>query len=284
MDKSRVAWLIDFFKQLYKKIKADDIQATSAQLTYYLLLSFFPFLIFIMTLVGYANISMIDKVDDLREIIPVQAVSIIEEIIKEVSEGRSQALLSFGMLATLWATSRCINAIIKGLNKAYDIEDNRRLWKVRVFSILGTFVIGIVVLLSILMIVFGNWVGNQLSFLFHFSDSIHRLWNFLQYMVPLLVMTVVFTFLYLIGPNQKITFKEALPGAAFTTLGWIITSITFSIYVNQFGNFTKTYGSLAGVMILLIWLYISSNIILIGGEINATLAHRKRKPTLKFKK
>lgn len=284
MEKSRVAWLIDFFKQLFKKIRTDDIQATSAQLTYYLLLSFFPFLIFIMTLVGYANISMIDKVDDLREIIPVQAVAIIEEIIKEVSEGRSQALLSFGMLATLWATSRCINAIIKGLNKAYDIEDNRRLWKVRVFSILGTFVIGIVVLLSILMIVFGNWVGNQLSLLFHFSDSIHRLWNFLQYMVPLLVMTVVFTLLYLIGPNQKITFKEALPGAAFTTLGWIITSITFSIYVNQFGNFTKTYGSLGGVMILLIWLYISSNIILIGGEINATLALRKRKSSLKFKK
>ncbi|OAB40207.1 ribonuclease [Paenibacillus antarcticus] len=284
MEESRVTWLIDFFKQLFKKIKDDDVQAISAQLTYYLLLSFFPFLIFIMTLVGYANISIVDKVDDLREIIPVQAVTIIEEIIKEVSEGRSQALLSFGMLATLWASSRCIKAIIKGLNKAYAIEDNRRLWKMRVFSLLGTFVIGIVVLLSILLIVFGNWVGNQLSYLFHFSDSIHHLWNFLQYMIPLIVMTIVFTLLYMLGPNQKVTFKEALPGATFTTLGWIITSVTFSIYVNQFGNFTKTYGSLGGVMILLIWLYISSNIILIGGEINATLSHRNRKTTLKFKK
>ncbi len=284
MEKSRVAWLIDLIKQLFKKIKADDVQAISAQLTYYLLLSFFPFLIFVMTLVGYANISMEDNLNFIREIIPVQAVTIIEEIIKEVSEGRSQALLSFGMLATLWATSRCINAIIKGLNKAYDIEEDRKRWKLRIFSLLATFIIGIVVLLSILLLVFGGWVGDQLSVLFHFSDGLHQLWNFLQYVIPLLVMIVVFTLLYLLGPNRRISFKEALPGAIFTTIGWILTSIIFSIYVNQFGNFTKTYGSLGGVMIILIWLYISSIIILVGGEINAALAYRKKRSYLKFMK
>lgn len=273
MKKSRVAWFIDFSKQLFKKIRADDVQAISAQLTYYLILSFFPFLIFVMTLVGYANISMEDKISDLSEIMPLEAVSIIEEIVKEVSQGRSQALLSFGMLATLWAASRGINAIVKGLNKAYDLDEDRAFWKVRGISVLVTVVIGVIVLLSILLLVFGGWVGDQLTLLFQFSERLHRLWNLLQYGIPLIVMTVVFTFLYLFAPNRRITFREALPGAIFTTIGWITTSFIFSLYVNQFGNFTKTYGSLGGVMILLIWLYISSIIILVGGEINATLVH-----------
>lgn len=277
MNKSKVAWLIDFSKQLFKKIRADDVQAISAQLTYYLILSFFPFLIFIMTLVGYANISMEERITGLREIIPIEAVNIIEDIVKDVALGRSQALLSFGMLATLWAASRGINAVVKGLNKAYDTTENRASWKVRGISLLATVILGIVVLLSILLLVFGGWVGDQIVLVFHFSERIHRLWNLLQYIVPLVVMIVVFTFLYMFAPNRRITFKGALPGAIFSTFGWIATSSLFSLYVNQFGNFTRTYGSLGGLMILLVWLYISSIIILVGGEINATLVYKRGK-------
>lgn len=275
MNKGKLARLIDFSKQLFKKIRADDVQAISAQLTYYLILSFFPFLIFIMTLIGYANISMEERITGLREIIPIEAVNIIEDIVKDVSLGRSQALLSFGMLATLWAASRGINAVVKGLNKAYDTIENRALWKVRGISLLATVVLGFVILLSILLLVFGGWLGDQIILLFHLSERIHRLWNLLQYVVPLVVMIVVFTLLYMFAPSRKITFKGALPGAIFSTFGWILTSFLFSLYVNQFANFTRTYGSLGGLMILLVWLYISSIIILVGGEINATLVYKR---------
>ncbi|MGF7047796.1 membrane protein [Paenibacillus sp. DS2015] len=266
---------IDFFKQLYKKIKDDDVQAISAQLTYYLILSAFPFLIFIMTLIGYANISIEDKVSTLEDIVPAEAISIIEEILKEVAQGRSQTMLSFGMLATLWAASRGINAIIKGLNKAYDIDENRSFWKIRGISILATLVLSIVILLSGLLLVFGGWVGDQLFILLSYPSGFREVWGLLQYVVPLLVMTSVFTLLYYIAPSRKMTFKEVIPGAIFATIGWITTSVLFSTYVNRFGDFTRTYGSLGGVMILLIWLYISSIIILIGGEINATLVSRR---------
>ncbi|WP_438350470.1 YihY/virulence factor BrkB family protein [Paenibacillus sp. FA6] len=277
MKHAKVTPSIGFLKQLYSKIKENDVQSVSAQLTFYLILSFFPFMIFIMTLVGYANISVEDRINDLREIMPAEAITIIEEILKEVSVGRSQSLLSFGMLATLWAASRGINGIIKALNKAYDIEENRALWKVKGISFLATLVIGIVVLLSILLLVFGSWVGDQLFLLFHLPEGLHQLWNLLQYMVPLLVMVIVFTLVYWIAPNRKMSYKEALPGAIFTTFGWIATSMLFSIYVSRFGEFTKTYGSLGGVIVLLIWLYISSMIILIGGVMNATLAFRRGK-------
>ena len=266
-----------FLKHLYTKIKNDDVTAISAQISYYLILSSFPFMIFIVTLIGYANISIEEMINDLSGVIPVETVTIIEEILNEVSEGRNQTLLSFGMLATLWAASRGINAVIKGLNKAYGLEENRPFWKIRGLSFLATLVVGIVVIVSILLLVLGGWVGEQLFLLLNSPKGFHQLWNFLQYGIPLLVMVIVFTSLYWFAPNRKISVKEALPGAVFTSIGWITTSLLFSIYVSRFGEYTKTYGSLGGVIVLLIWLYISSMIILIGGEINATLSSRRGK-------
>ncbi|AIQ57803.1 YihY/virulence factor BrkB family protein [Paenibacillus borealis] len=264
-----------FIKQLLQKIKADDVQGISAQLTYYLILSLFPFLIFIMTLIGYANISLEDKIQQLEQVMPAEAVSIIEEILQDVSEGRSQALLSFGMLATLWAASKGVNAIIKGLNRAYDIDESRAFWKIRGIAFLATLTIGFVVLLSILLLVLGTWLKTQVFLLTDLPYGFQKLWDLLQYAVPLLVMFIVFTLLYWIAPSRRLALREVVPGAMFSTLGWIITSVLFSVYVNQFSDFTKTYGSLGGVMILLIWLYISSIIILAGGEINAILLKRK---------
>ncbi|QQZ59319.1 YihY/virulence factor BrkB family protein [Paenibacillus sonchi] len=277
MKKSAAGRAFSFFRQLYQKMKLDDVQGISAQLTYYLILSLFPFLIFIMTLIGYAHISVEDKIRDLEQIMPAEAISIIEEILKDVAEGRSQALLSFGMLATLWAASKGINAIIKGLNRAYDIEESRVFWKIRAIAFLATLFIGLVVLLSILLLVLGTWLKTQVFLLIDLPYGFQKIWDLLQYAVPLFVMFLVFTLLYWIAPSRRLTLKEVMPGAMFATLGWIITSILFSVYVNQFSNFTETYGSLGGVMILLIWLYISSIIILAGGEINAILMKRSLK-------
>lgn len=277
MKKSAAGRAFSFSRQLYQKMKLDDVQGISAQLTYYLILSLFPFLIFIMTLIGYAHISVEDKIRDLEQIMPAEAISIIEEILKDVAEGRSQALLSFGMLATLWAASKGINAIIKGLNRAYDIEESRVFWKIRGIAFLATLFIGLVVLLSILLLVLGTWLKTQVFLLIDLPYGFQKIWDLLQYAVPLFVMFLVFTLLYWIAPSRRLTLKEVMPGAMFATLGWIITSILFSVYVNQFSNFTETYGSLGGVMILLIWLYISSIIILAGGEINAILMKRSLK-------
>ncbi|MNW58786.1 hypothetical protein D3C74_366690 [compost metagenome] len=228
-----------------------------------------------MTLIGYAHISLEDKIHQLEQIMPVEAVSIIEEILQDVSEGRSQALLSFGMLATLWAASKGVNAIIKGLNRAYDIDESRVFWKVRGIAFLATLFIGFVVLLSILLLVLGSWLKTQVFLLADLPYGLQKLWDLLQYAVPLFVMFVVFTLLYWIAPSRRLRLKEVMPGALFSTIGWIATSVLFSVYVNQFSDFTKTYGSLGGVMILLIWLYISSIIILAGGEINAILLSRR---------
>lgn len=277
---------LDFIKQLYQHIKADDVQGISAQLTYYLILSLFPFLIFVMTLIGYANIPLEERIHELYRIMPVEAVSIIEEILADVSAGRNEALLSFGMLATLWAASKGINAVIKGLNRAYDIEESRVFWKIRGIALLATLIIGFVVLLSILLLVLGSWLKTQFFRLVDLPFEFQKLWDLLQYLVPLFILFAVFTLLYFIAPSRRLALKDVMPGALFATVGWIATSVLFSVYVNQFSDFTKTYGSLGGVMVLLIWLYISSMIILIGGEINAILLNGAAGPAAnsKFRK
>ncbi|ETT73317.1 ribonuclease BN [Paenibacillus sp. FSL R7-277] len=274
-----------FIKQLWVKINDDDVQGIAAQLTYYLILSLFPFLIFIMTLIGYANISLEKNIQQLEQIMPDEAISIIEEILQDVSAGRSQTLLSFGMLATLWAASKGINAIIKGLNRAYEIDESRAFWKIRGIALLATLTIGFVVLLSILLLVLGSWLKTQVFLLVDLPYGFQKLWDLLQYAIPLLVMFIVFTLLYWIAPSRRLALREVMPGALFTTIGWITTSILFSVYVNQFSDFSKTYGSLGGVTVLLLWLYISSFIILAGGEINAVLLNRKvkSKPFSSFK-
>lgn len=263
-------YAFDFGYRLFIRIRDDEVSGIGAQLAYYLLLSFFPFLIFIVTIIGYVDLSIEQMLNLARQIVPGAAMDTVEGILSEVTQG-SGTLLSVGMIATLWTASRGINAVIKGLNKAYDVEENRKFWQIRLVSLLSTLVLGVVLLVSVLMLVFGRWIGDQLNRLLDYPPGFESVWGPLQYVTPLVVLIAVFTALYWIAPNRQIKIREAVPGAVFATVGWLVTSLAFSFYVNNFGNFTKTYGSLGGIIILLTWLYLSSIIIMVGGEINATL-------------
>ncbi len=260
----------DFGYRLYIRIRDDEVSGIGAQLAYYLLLSFFPFLIFLVTLVGYVDLSINQMMDLARQVVPGAAMDTVESILGEVTQGNG-TLLSIGMIATLWTASRGINAVIKGLNKAYDVEETRKFWQIRLVSLLSTLVLGVVLLVSILLLVFGRWIGDQLNRLLSYPPGFGQTWDLLQYVIPLVVLIAVFTALYWIAPNRQIKIREAVPGAVFATVGWVVTSLAFSFYVNNFSNFTKTYGSLGGIIILLTWLYLSSIIVMVGGEINATL-------------
>ncbi|OWA34517.1 ribonuclease [Saccharibacillus sp. O16] len=265
-----IVYAFDFGYRLYIRIRDDEVSGIGAQLAYYLLLSFFPFLIFLVTLVGYVDLSINEMMDLARQIVPGAAMDTVENILGEVTQGNG-TLLSIGMIATLWTASRGINAVIKGLNKAYDVEETRKFWQIRLVSLLSTLVLGVVLLVSILLLVFGRWIGDQLNRLLSYPPGFERTWDLLQYATPLVVLIAVFTALYWIAPNRQIKIREAVPGAIFATVGWLVTSLAFSFYVNNFSTFTKTYGSLGGIIILLTWLYLSSIIVMVGGEINATL-------------
>lgn len=264
-----------FLKNVYNRFRDDDVPALGAQLTYYLILSFFPFLIFLLSLLSFTQLSADSMLADFIRVLPAQTGESISGILNEVSANSSGALLSIGMIATLWSASNGVNAIMKGLNKAYDIEESRPFWKVRGISLLATIVFAVVILLTMLLLIFGKGFGEYLFQFLNYPEGFLTIWSILKYVISIAAMIGVFILLYWIVPCRKHRFREVVPGALFSTFGWIATSLVFQFYINNFGNYTKTYGSLGGIIVLLIWLYISSILIMLGGEINAAMASMK---------
>ncbi|TCZ69873.1 YihY/virulence factor BrkB family protein [Paenibacillus albiflavus] len=267
---------IPLIKDLYNRYETHDVAALSAQMTYYLILSIFPFLIFIMTVISYTPLTSEDILMNVKPIFATNAFETIEDFVNGVLESNNTTLLSFGMLGTIWSSSSGVMAIINGFNKAYNTPEVRPFWKVRGIAMLYVLGLGTTILLSFIMVVFGHTIGQQLFKLLQSPTNIETVWAWAKYLIPLCIMYMVFTFLFRRIPNHHISFREALPGATFSTLGWVITSILFAYYVNNWGNYTKIYGSIGGIIVLLVWLYISSIITLIGGEINAAIAQMRK--------
>jgi membrane protein len=276
--------MLHFVEDLYCRYEDDEVAALGAQMTYYLILSVFPFLIFLLTLAGLTPLSEEEVWSNLAVLLPEATYLVVSDIIRQIVKERNDALLSFGMVATLWAASSGLTSIIKGLNKAYDQAESRPWWKVRGISVLFTLAIALMMTVTIGLLVFGHLLGQQLFRKLAYPDNFETLWNIVKYGIPVATTLLVFLLLYRNAPNVRLRYSQILPGAFFASIGWIGISLFFSFYVNHFNNYTRTYGSIGGVIVLLIWLYLSSTIILIGGEINAVLAFNKegrKKPKCK---
>jgi membrane protein len=228
-----------------------------------------------MTLIGYSSVKSEEILIALSSILPNDIMKLVNSTIIDVVETRRSDLLSFSMITTIWTASNGFNAVIRGLNKAYDEKEKRPFWKVQLTAILCTIGLVLIIILSFALLVFGELGVKLLVTKLHGTSSLEFLIDFIRYLVGLTVMIIVFTIVYRYTPSKKLTLSETVPGAIFTTLGWTAVSIVFSFYVNNFGRYSKIYGSLGAVIALMSWLFISSVIILIGGEINATLAYRK---------
>ena len=264
-----------FIKSMIFRYIDDEITAMGSQLAYSLLLSFFPFLILLMTLVGYSNINSNDVLFALNDVLPNDVLKLVKGIVVEVVNTRRADLLSFGTITTIWTASNGFNAVIRGLNRAYDEKEKRPFWKVQLTVVLCTIGLMLMIIIAFSLLVFGELGARYLSVKLVCSPFIRFLLNFGRYIVGFTVMILIFTLLYRYTPSKRLKFIEVVPGALFATLGWIVTSIGFAYYVNNFGSYSKIYGSLGAVIALMSWLFISSVIILIGGEVNATLAYRE---------
>lgn len=260
------------FIKLMKKLRDDDILALASQLSYSLLLSLFPFLIFLFTLAGYSSIKSDDVLINLKNILPYNVYSLISTTVIEIFDFRKGNLLSLSILITIWIASSGFNAVIKALNKAYDEDECRSFWKLQIVSILSTFVLAFLIIFSLFLLVLGNLLGYKISLWLNFPPNFHYIWDSFRYLLTLLIMIFIFSLLYKITPCRESTFSEALPGSIFTTIGWIVVSLGFAFYVDNFANYSRLYGSIGAVIALMVWLYLTSVIILIGGEINSLLA------------
>ncbi|MEC1666504.1 YihY family inner membrane protein [Bacillus mojavensis] len=269
---------MNFLKELFGRYTLHEGQSKSAELAYFFLLSLFPFLIFMLTLTAYLPISTDDVLGVVKQYAPGSAMSLIESITHQTLNDRNGGLLSFGIIAALWSASNGMNSIVRSLNHAYEVEENRSFIIVRLTSIFLTIAMVFTILVALLLPVFGRQIGLLTADFVGASDLFLSIWTAIRWGVSPLVLLIVFSALYIIAPNKKLSLRFVMPGALFAAIGWIVVSTLFSFYVSTFANYSATYGSIGGIIVLMIWFYLSGILIILGGEINALLHKRKKLP------
>ncbi len=260
---------------LIKKSISKDILALSSQLAYNLLMAFFPFIIFLLTLVGYSDIDSKYIMDELQQFLPTEAYSLINNIVSEVVHKHNGSLMSLSLIITIWSAAAGFNAIISGLNKAYEQKERRGFFKVQLISLIFTFTLVVLIMFAVFLMVFGKINGDIIARYFGLSGSFQIAWNIFRFVITIAIMIFGFLLLYKYAPCRKYSFKLLLPGAIFASFGWIFLSLLFSYYVNNFSNYSQFYGSIGAVIILMLWLLISSIIIILGGEVNSIYIKNK---------
>jgi len=271
--------ITSFSKKYIEIISKNELMALGAQVTYFMILAFFPMLIFLLTLLSYTPFANSEVLFSLSYLLPEETYLMVSKAVYEIIESRSPTLLSFGMAASLWASLNGVNALMHGINKAYGLKETRSYLKLKGLSILFLFFLVISIILTLLLLVWGETLGNLL-FNFLGAESIFPLlWEKLRLIFQFIVMIITFIMLNKMGTTAYLTIKEVFPGSLFSAIGWLIISHGFSIYIKNFANISIAYGSIGGIIILLLWLYWSSEILLMGCALNGTiLSWKKTKP------
>jgi len=261
------------------EFQRDDALGLAAQLAFYLILALFPFLLVLVSLMGTFSSPALarDVLDYFQQVTPQQVYGLIDSYLSDILSGSKPApgLFSIGLLITLWSASGAFAALINALNKAYDIEETRPFWKVRGIALLMTLGLSVLILLGVLLLVFGPPIGRGIADLFGLGDVFLLVWNIVRWPVALFFMVFTVALLYYFAPDADQPFRWITPGGFIGVLLWVLASLVFRFYVSNFGSYDETYGSIGAVIVLLLYLYISSLTILFGAELNATLVRMK---------
>ncbi|WP_159446267.1 YihY/virulence factor BrkB family protein [Desulfonispora thiosulfatigenes] len=272
-------WVL-FLDQIIFRFNNDKVSSIGSQLTYYLVLSIFPFIIFLLNIVKFTPLASADILNSLTRVLPTATQEMILAIINEIVSSSSNTLLSVSAIVGLWTSSTGISQVIRAVNEAYDAKEGRGFLRLRLVSLFFTFSLIVLIILVFVFLVFGEIIARGVLNYFNEAELFQVLWPIFRISIALGFMVLGFSLLYKYGPScskqNKLTFQDVLPGAVFVTVGWTLASMAFSFYVNNFGKYSVTYGSLGGIIVFLIWLYITSIIIVLGGEVNATLTFFKK--------
>ena len=245
--------------------------AYAAQAAFFTVLSFFPFLMSIMSLVQFVPIPNEQIKDLIISFIPEAFYSYIEPLIMDTLDNSTGTVLSLSILVTLWAASKGVMSIKNGFNTITNYRKSTNYFVVRLISTIYTLFFSFSIILLMVALVFGNQILHTLMKEFPFIAGIANTIGSLRTIVVIALLLLFFLFFYRFLPDQKTTFLHCIPGALLSTIGWVGTSLGFSIYIDNFNNFTVMYGSLTGIILTLLWLYFCMFILFIGGELNHCL-------------
>ena len=270
---------VQSLKATVQQFVRDDALGLAAQLAYYLILALFPLILVVFSLLGTFGSQQLatDMLEYFNRVMPRQVYSLIREYMKPIISGKAEApgLLSFGLLFTIWTASGAFAALIKALNRAYDVQETRPFWKVRGLAILLTLGLSGLVLLGVLLLVVGEPIGEAVADIFGLGSVFVFVWEIARWPAAFLLLVLTVALLFYFAPDAGQPFRWITPGGIIGVMLWVIASAAFSLYVNNFDSYNETYGSIGVAIVLLLYLYIASLTILFGATLNATLVRMK---------
>lgn len=263
-------WL-RFFETIQRKYQEAEVTNSSVVIAYYLLLSFFPIVIIIGNLLPLLNLDINTILPYFSTIIPEAIYQEIVETIHRLLTSSSSGMLSFGIVAAFWAASKGMNAMQVSMNKAYGVEPRKNMFVIRLASLAFTLILVLGIVALVLVFSFGQVVLNYLTPLLQLPEELVAIFQSVKWPVTLFVLLFVFTLVYYMVPNAQVKVKFVLPGAIFATIGWVLLSQAFAIYVRYFSGRTLSYGSVGIFIVLMLWLNGSGIVLTLGAVINASI-------------
>ena len=270
----------NLIKRVSDKSAADAISAYAGETTLFTILSFFPFAILLLSLFPFLPINEETVLKTLDTLINLEENVMFAGVINEIFSTNTSAVLSFSIITLLWSASRGFISIVRGLNRIYDVEENRNFVLLRITSIIYTVIFAGMILLTLALLVFGNSIFNWISSKFPTIGNIALLVISIRTTVIVGILLLFFILIYTLLPNTKEkSFVYELPGSILTSAGWLGFSYIYSIYVDSLGSNSAMYGSLSTIIFLMLWMYFCMFIFFVGAELNINLrkyVERKR--------
>lgn len=262
-------------QDLIWRVQKVDIGALGAQLAYFFLLSFFPMMIFFLGVIPYLQLEPTKVYELMAQVMPPDIYTLVKDVLDPILTSRNSNILSLGALGTLWSASNGVNALMSALNKAYNL-DTKMTFKDRLWSVVFTLMFLGLMIAALVLPIFG---GQMMAFVREYvdiSDAINTTWSMLRWLLPPLMIFVLVMTIYWIVPktDPRLHVTRVFYGAVFASLAWLALTYGFSTYISRFGNYSATYGSIGGVIILMLWLYLTGMILILGGIINASFQRR----------
>ena len=266
-------------KRTVHEFREDNLTDWAAALTYYGVLAIFPAMIVVVSVLGLIGESATQPlIDNLGSDAPGPAKDIVESSLKNIqgSQGTAGVLFVVGLLGALWSASGYVAAFMRASNAIYDIEEGRPVWKTLPVRVSLTLVLLVLLAVTTVAVVLTGGIAHKVGDVIGLGSTAVTVWNIAKWPVLLLVVSLMFALLYWAAPNVKQAgFRWVSPGGILAVVGWLIASGAFALFVSNFGSYNKTYGALGGVIVFLVWLWISNIVILLGAEFNAELERQR---------
>lgn len=272
--------VFEFLKVLLKSAKENEITSLATKLTYHLIFALFPFLIFLISLVGYFNIRADYLMDEISVTLPHEIAGMINGVIDSVVDTRNPGAMTVSLVVALYTVANGFNAIMSGINRVYGQKDERHFVKRWTLCTLLVLVLALAIISSLLALIYRDLIYNLITTNFVANHAVEVIFGALGVFVTITILLFAIILIYRFSSGKKKPLPHLLPGALLTVLVWGVSSWGFNIYVSRFSNHSMIYGPITSIILTMLWLNIISITILLGAQLNAQLAEfRKKTPT-----